>query len=261
MTTADVFKLAIAAAAGGAVAFIVARGAADRQSERLDSLEAGQRAIVSELQRLKSAPSAPQQPAPPGANQPASPQLPATPLSIVGAASLGRNDAPLTMIEFSDFQCPFCLRHANQTFEQIKAAYVDTGKLRYVFRHFPIQSLHPEAVTGARAAECAGRQGKFWQFHKHLFANPKRMAQIDVEGYAIAEKLELNAFATCLSDPAVVARINSDLNDGSQAGVTGTPMFFVGRLENGQLRVARRLTGALPFSTFQQTFDQLLAGS
>lgn len=257
MTASDVVKLAIAAALGAAVAWVAVRGLPDRNADRLAALESSQQAILKELQGLRAGTAQPRAQANP--NQPSPTALPSMPLSIAGAASIGRADAPLTLIEFSDFQCPFCLRHVRETFAKIRASYVDTGKVRYVFRHYPIQSLHAQAWAGARAAECAQRQGKFWELHDRLFANPKQMSDADLEKYAQSEGLNMISFKQCYSDPAVTAKITQDLDDGTRAGVTGTPMFFLGTVENGKVKVARRLNGAVPYASFQQAFDALLA--
>jgi len=256
MFSANAAKMLIAAAAGAAVAWVAADRLIDRASDRMSALEAGQQAILKELQSLKG--QAPQA-AGPAAPSPVPPALPTQPLNIAGAASLGRNDAPLTLVEFSDFQCPYCSRHVRDTFDKIRDAYIDTGKLRYVFRHFPIQSLHPEAWAGARAAECAGRQGKFWSLHASLFANQKQMDDAALDKYARAAGVEMGAFKQCVSDPAVTAKITQDLDEGARAGVSGTPMFFVGTMENGKVRALRRLNGAVSFAAFQQTIDALLA--
>jgi protein-disulfide isomerase len=246
-------KMLIAAALGAALAWIAADRLSDRRDHRMAALEEGQQAILKELQGLKTQPVRPAAPA-----NVAPPALPSDPLAIAGAASLGRSDAPLTLIEFSDFQCPFCLRHVRQTFDKIRSEYVDTGKVRYVFRQFPIQSLHAQAWDGARAAECAGQQGKFWEMHSRLFANPKQMGPADLEGHARDVGLQQAAFKQCMSDAAVTAKITKDLDEGARAGVSGTPMFFVGTIENGKVKVLRRLNGAVPYSAFQQTFDSLL---
>jgi protein-disulfide isomerase len=174
---------------------------------------------------------------------------------------MGRADAPVTLVEFSDFQCPFCLRHAKQTFERIKASYVDTGKVRYVFRHNPIQSLHPQAWGAARAAECAGRQGKFWQMHTAIFDNQKQMSEADLKGYARSAGVDIGAYDKCVADPAVTAKIQGDLDEGMRIGVTGTPMFFIGKIENGKLRTMKRVNGAESFERFQQAIDAVLSGS
>jgi protein-disulfide isomerase len=253
MLSTNAPKMLIAAAFGAAIAWIAADRLTDRSGERMAALESGQQAILKELQGLKAQPV---RPAAPANLQP--PALPSQPLAIAGSASLGRDNAPLTLIEFSDFQCPFCLRHVRQTFDKIRADYIDTGKVRYVFRQFPIQSLHAQAWDGARAAECALRQGKFWEMHERLFANPKQMGPADLEGHARANGLQLATFKQCMSDPAVTAKITQDLDEGARAGVSGTPMFFVGTVENGKVKVLRRLNGAVAYSAFQQTFDSLL---
>lgn len=259
MNSSDIVKLLAAAVVGAALSWIVARGVPGGESVRLASLEAGQQAILTELQSLKQgAPQARQAPGNPGTPAAAVP-LPAAPLSIVGAASRGRVDAPLVLLEFSDFQCPFCARHTRETFDQIQRAYVDTGKLRYVFRHFPIESLHPNAFAAARAAECAGQQGKFWEIHSRLFSNQKQLTDADLLNHAKAIGLDTAAFQRCVATPEVQAKIMADLDEGARAGVSGTPMFFIGTMEGGKLRALRRLSGAVPFAAFQQTLDALLA--
>jgi len=248
-------KLLIAAIVGAALSWLATRGLPGGESARLATLEAGQQAILKELQGLKGG--APTNAAPQAA--PAPPALPSAPLSIAGSAVLGRADAPLTLIEFSDFQCPFCARHTRDTFEQIRKAYVDTGKLRYVFRHFPIESLHPNAFAAARAAECVGLQGKFWEMHPRLFANQKQLGDADLLNHAKALGIDTAAYQQCVALPEVQAKIMADLDEGSRAGVSGTPMFFIGTIEGGKLRALKRLNGAVPFTAFQQTIDALLA--
>jgi protein-disulfide isomerase len=261
MNTANVPSLLLAAALGAAVSWLAARGLPGGDAGRMTALEANQQAMLKELQALKASGPAPQQPAAQGQNAapPPPPALPADPLTIAGAASMGRADAPLTLIEFSDFQCPFCSRHVRETFDKIRTAYVDTGKVRYVFRNYPIESLHPQAWASARTAECAGRQGKFWELHQRLFANQKQLSDADLQTYARAAGVDMKALNLCIADPAVTAKISKDLDEGSRAGVSGTPIFFVGRIENGKVKALRRLNGAVPFAAFQQTFDALLA--
>lgn len=259
MPASNTVNLILAAAAGAAIAWFAARGLPGGDAARMAALESNQAAILKELQGLKS-PGQPAAPAAPANQAPPAPlPLPPDPLMIAGAASLGRIDAPLTMVEFSDFQCPFCSRHVRETFEKIRTAYVDTGKVRYVFRNYPIEQLHPQAWAAARAAECAGRQGKFWDLHTSLFANQKQLGDADLQNYARAAGVDMAAFQRCVADPAVTAKITQDRDDGSRAGVTGTPMFFVGKMENGKLRTLKRVNGAAAFSAFQQTFDSLLA--
>lgn len=255
MMSSNTGKLLTAAIVGAALSWLAARGLPGGESARLATLEAGQQAILKELQGLKGG--APANAAPQAA--PAPPALPSAPLSIAGSAVRGRADAPLTLIEFSDFQCPFCARHTRETFEQIQKTYVDTGKVRYVFRHFPIESLHKRAFAGAYAAECAARQGKFWEIHTRLFANQKQMEDADLLAHAKAIGVDTAAYQQCVTAADVKAKVMADLDEGARAGVSGTPMFFIGTMEGGKVRALKRLNGAVPFAAFQQTIDALLA--
>lgn len=249
-------KMVLSAVAGAAIAWIAARGLpGGADAAKIAALESNQQAILKELQDLKTGGRAP---APANAQPAAQLPLPEAPLTIAGAASLGSANAPLTLIEFSDFQCPYCARHVRETFDQVKKAYVDTGKVRYVFRHFPIEQLHPQAWAAARTAECAERQGKFWDMHKQLFANQKQLSDADLQRYARASGLDLNALQQCVADPQVTAKITQDLDEGARAGVSGTPMFFIGKVENGKVRALKRLNGAVAYAAFAQTFDSLL---
>lgn len=259
MNSSNTVKMLVAALVGAALSWFAARGLPGGEASRLATLESGQQAILQELQALKaSGPQARPAQANPG-QAPAPPPLPAAPLSIAGAAFRGRADAPLTLIEFSDFQCPFCARHTRETFEQIQKTYVDTGKVRYVFRHFPIESLHKRAFAGAYAAECAARQGKFWEIHTRLFANQQQMEDADLLAHAKAIGVDLAAFQQCVTAADVKAKVMTDLDEGARAGVSGTPMFFIGTMEGGKVRALKRLNGAVPFAAFQQTIDALLA--
>jgi protein-disulfide isomerase len=180
-------------------------------------------------------------------------------LTVEGAASMGRADAPVTLIEFSDFQCPFCGRYVRDTFPQIKSAYVDTGKIRYVFRHYPIDSLHPEAVGSARAAHCAQKQGKFWDLHDRLFANPREQSPDQLSGYASAIGLNMNAYKTCVAGPAP-AVVDADINAAIDGGAMGTPAFFIGTSKpGGPVRVTATVYGAKPFDEFKAAIEQALA--
>lgn len=227
---------------------------------RLAALEAQQKAILKELQELKALLQA--RPAvPAAAAAPATPPaIPAFDLAIAGSPSKGRADAPLVIVEFSDFECPFCGRYARDTFASVEREYVATGKVRYVFRHFPIERSHPRAMGASQAAECAAAQGKFWELHSELFANQRAL---HVEALvASAHKLGLNmsSFRACLSAQAVApTRIRHDFEEGSRAGITGTPTFFIGTMtKDGKVKVLRRMVGAQPFAAFKKVLDSLL---
>ncbi|MBX7214744.1 MAG: thioredoxin domain-containing protein [Thermoflexales bacterium] len=171
------------------------------------------------------------------------------------ANTLGKADAPVTLVEYSDFQCPYCLRHYTDTQAKLIAEYVNTGKVKIVFKNFPIPELHPQAMQAAVAAECAADQGKFWAYHDVLFARfgaqSVDYSAAGLSGYATGMSLDKEKFENCLRDDKIVARINADRQEGSRLGVRGTPTFFV----NGQA-----LVGAQPYTVFKQVLDSALAG-
>jgi protein-disulfide isomerase len=117
-------------------------------------------------------------------------------VSTIGRPTLGRDDAPITIVEFSDYQCPFCARHAATAFSQLKTQYVDTGKVRYVFRDLPAAAIHAQARKAAEAAHCAGDQGMYWQMHDTLFANQMRLLPEDLKRHAAAIGLNEQTFGT-----------------------------------------------------------------
>jgi len=175
----------------------------------------------------------------------------------------GNPDATITIVEFSDFQCPFCQRFHQTTLPLILENYVDTGKVKFVYRDYPIQNLHPNgAISTALAAECADEQGKFWQYHDKLFQTQKnweRLASADVvnelKTFAADLELDTNQFNDCLNSGKYIDEVNNDLQDGASYGITGTPGFFIGNEERGYIKVS----GAQPYSVFQNILDQMLA--
>ncbi len=257
-------------AAVGVRGDVVADG--EQIEQRIAAIEAGQKAILKELQEIKTLLQArPPVPAPaagpPVAQANAAPQNPIGPpnfdMDVAGAATKGRADAKLVLLEFSDFQCPFCARYSRETFSQIERDYVDTGKVRYVFRHFPLERLHPQALGAAQAAECGLAQGKFWEMHARLFANQQTLGEPDLVKIAQGLGLNVPTFQQCLaSQSASPAKIRQDQTEGSRAGITGTPTFFLGTMtKEGKLKVARRLVGAQPYAAFKTAIDGLLATS
>ena len=182
-------------------------------------------------------------------------------LSTEGAASMGRADAKVTLVEFSDYQCPFCGRFTRTTLPRLIENYVSTGKVRYVFRDFPIQSIHRAAMGAAVAARCAGDQGKYWEAHDSLFAAQKQLGRKDWAGLTKDLALDSEAFAACLEEKRHRAAIAKDLAAGRRAGVRGTPTFFLGLTEPGQptVKASRRLVGAKPYAQFKEAIEALLA--
>lgn len=184
---------------------------------------------------------------------------PAGPVEIdtEGAFSVGDDDAPVVIVEFTDYQCPYCSRHFLQTYPQIKAEYVDTGKVRYVFMDFPLSSIHPQAQVAAEAARCAGDQGAYLTMHDMLFARQQEWSgRNDVaelfSGYVGELGLDTAAFDECLQSGRQESAVLDDLERGAALGINGTPAFFI----NGHF-----LSGAQPYEVFQQAIESLLAAA
>jgi protein-disulfide isomerase len=181
-------------------------------------------------------------------------------LAAVTGYALGKPDAPLTMIEFTDLQCPFCRQFHVTAFEQIKKDYIDTGKLRYISRDFPLDSLHPYAQNAARASRCAADQGKFWEMRHTILLNNAQLSADVFNTFAADLKLNVAAFKACTATAATKfqAEMQKDLTDATSVGVSGTPTFVIGRTSaNGIDGV--RLVGAQPYAVFDAKLQELLA--
>ena len=174
---------------------------------------------------------------------------------------IGNPDAPITIIEFSDFQCPFCARFYTQTLPLIHEEYIEPGKVKLVFRDYPIQSIHPNAVPSAVASECANEQGKFKEMHDMLFEKQNEWSGQETADalslfsqYATKIQLEQERFDSCLTNGKYIEEIKKDLDDGRDYGVSGTPGFFVGNDQIGYVE----LKGAQPFDSFKKVIDAQL---
>lgn len=139
----------------------------------------------------------------------------------------GMSNAPVTVVEYADFQCPFCGRFARETFPSIKQNYIDTGKVRWIFRHFPLRNIHPNAEGASQASECASDQNAFWNYHDRLFQQGTSLAIADLKAYASQLGLSSAAFDPCVDGGGKATRVQSDVNSGQALGVTGTPAFFI----------------------------------
>jgi len=178
--------------------------------------------------------------------------------SVTDAPVLGRNDAPVTLVEFSDYQCPFCQRFFATTLPALKKDYIDTGKLRFVYRDFPLE-MHPHAREAAVAAHCAGEQGKYWEMHDALFQYQAALAPAQLAERARALGLDSSRFDQCLTSGRHTASIERGLADGAAAGVQGTPGFVVGKTQPGDTIQGTPIRGAQPLETFRRIIEQLLA--
>jgi protein-disulfide isomerase len=167
------------------------------------------------------------------------------PVEVGSAPVRGNPAAPVTVVEFSDFQCPYCVR-ARPTVNRVRETYGD--KVRWVFRHFPLD-FHAQAVKAGEAAACAGEQGKFWEMHDLLWANTAKLQVSDLKSHAATLGLDGAKFGECLDSDRYAGLVEADLEAGQGYGVSGTPAFFV----NG-----RPLVGAQPFDAFAQIIDDEL---
>lgn len=178
-------------------------------------------------------------------------------VTIDDDAVLGDMDAPVTIIEFSDYQCPFCRSFWDETLPSIIGEYVSVGKVRFVYRDFPLSS-HPLALPFAEAAECSRDQDKYWEMHDMIFEQQGKLAAGTVNSIEIAdlsawaEDLEMNVgeFERCMEEDKYLEEIRKDFDDGVAAGVSGTPSFFI----NGEM-----LRGAVPFEAFKTVIEKKLA--
>jgi protein-disulfide isomerase len=162
--------------------------------------------------------------------------------------ALGPADAPITIVEFSDYQCPYCRRWHDQVYEPLLAAY--PGKIKFVYRHLPLESIHPEAIPAAEAAMCAGEQDAFWQFHEKLFSSESLGNQIYTQ-YAQDLGLDLKTFESCVSDRKYQQAVETDINFAVDLGIRSTPTFFINGLA---------IVGAQPLDVFRQVIEKELAG-
>lgn len=172
-----------------------------------------------------------------------------------GWHSQGREDAPVTVVEFADYQCPFCRKFQSETFAELKKDYIDTGKVRFVSRDLPLD-FHANAPNSAVAARCAGEQNKFWEMRDLMLARDADLAAAALRNYKQIN-LDTTAFDTCLGGNKYSAAIQRDMADASALGIRGTPSFVVGKTSKDKIR-GKRIAGAVPFSVFETAIkDQL----
>jgi protein-disulfide isomerase len=186
--------------------------------------------------------------------------LPAS-IDLSGGPFKGSATADVALVEFSDYECPFCIRHFTQVMPQVEAAYIQTGKIRYAFRDFPIDQLHPESIRAHVASHCANEQGKFWDLHNRLFSKAGTHTPADLAARAKEAGLNAGAFASCVADDKYSASIRQSTAFAISLGASGTPFFMVGKIDpkTNQFRPLTKLPGALPYAQFQQAIDAALS--
>ena len=178
---------------------------------------------------------------------------------------LGSKDAKVTLIEFSDYECPFCKRHFDQVYPSLKKDYIDTGKVKMVFRDYPLPFHDPMATFEANAVNCAREQGgdsAYFKFHDEIFKRTKSNGNglTKDEVYEIASDLGLNQanLKVCADSGKFTEEIKKDVTDGGAVGVSGTPSFFIGRSDPSGTITGQIIVGAQPYSAFQAAIDPLL---
>ena len=169
-----------------------------------------------------------------------------TDIAIAGFPSQGPATAPVTIVEFSDFECPYC-GGLFPTLKQVQKNYPEN--VRLVYRQFPLTNLHPHAMKAAEASLCANEQKKFWEFHDSMFGNQQELSVPDLKQRAVDLKLDTDAFNQCLDSGRQSAAVQADIQEGARAGVTGTPAMFI----NGRL-----LSGNQPYADIKEVIDDEL---
>jgi protein-disulfide isomerase len=218
--------------------------------EEVQTLQSQQREILSELNDLKLLLARP--PA-----RPAS-ALPFT-VNVQGEKSRGDSGASVAMIEYADFECPFCGKYAREVYPKILDEYVKTGKVKLFFRDLPLP-MHPHAMAAAHAARCAGEQGKYWEMHDSLFAKQAALSDPALSDRAQTLGLDTSNFKDCFSSGKYADEIQKSLSEAEKLGVRGTPTFFLGTVDpNGDVvKIGKIIVGARPYETFKAALDDLL---
>jgi protein-disulfide isomerase len=188
---------------------------------------------------------------------PAAPSAQNGKIKIGGLPILGRRDAPLTIMEFSDFQCLYCCAFHTGTFDELKKNWIDTGKARFFSRDLPLE-FHSNSAKPAQAARCAGEQNKFWEFRSLLIANADKLGADDILGYAQqVPQLDLDRFGACLKSDQFAAAIKKSVTDASTQGVSGTPSFLIGKTQ-GDTVEGTIMVGAKTFAEFDTRLKEQL---
>lgn len=173
-----------------------------------------------------------------------------------GWHALGREDAPVTMVEFTDYQCPFCRKYHAETFAELKKIYIDTGKVRFVSRDMPLD-FHPYAEKAAEAARCAGEQNKYWELRETMITNSTDLSPEAIVKYAQSSGLDMASFRACTDANKYKNEIQKDISDAETLGISGTPSFVIGKTDKNEI-AGVRVVGAVPLSVFESAIKDAL---
>jgi protein-disulfide isomerase len=215
--------------------------------KRLDEFELLQHRMQQQLEEIKSL------------LQTRSPTIPRAPVdaavnakvTIDGSATLGSTGARLIVVEFADYQCPFCGQYARNTYPEIRRQFVDAGKVLYVFKNFPLEAIHPMALKSAEAAECAGDQDRFWDMHDLLFKSQDQLSPDDIRRNAEILGLSLSQFDECVTSGQMTSRVRANQSEARELGINSTPTFLIAERQlDGAIRVKRKVVGAIPAANF-----------
>lgn len=168
--------------------------------------------------------------------------------------TLGKEDAVIAILEFSDYECPFCAKHYQKVLPKLRERYIDKGIVKYVMKDFPLE-FHAHAKKASLSARCAGEQGHYWAMHDVIFNAHDQVNDALVDSAAKQQGLDVKAFKRCVDNPAQLKSVQNDIALGTQLGVTGTPAFVIGRIKNKQLSSYKRLDGVQSFETFAGIID------
>ena len=226
--------------------------------ENVETLQAGQEQMQKDLEEIKKLLQQGARAAPAAA---AAQAFKPTEMQLGDVSYKGQQDAPVTLVEFSDYQCPFCKRHATTVMPALVESYVDNGKVRYVMREYPIENLHRRAVAASKAALCAGDQGDYWGMHDALFNDQRANTDENFQEFAAQLALDAAAFSDCLGDDRHMAQIKADQTAGQRLGVSGTPSFVLGLTDPddpGKVNLTKFIRGAQALPAFAAAIDDLL---
>jgi protein-disulfide isomerase len=229
--------------------------------EEIEALKQGQDQIQADLAEIKKLLQDGARAAPQAAR---GPTFAPTDTQLGNVPYRGDKDAPVTLIEFSDYQCPYCKRHATQVMPTLLSTYVDTGKLRYIMRENPIENLHARAIPASEAALCAGAQDKYWEMHDALFNDQKANTDENFQQMAANLGLDTTAFAECMSTDQFIEQIRADMTEGRRLGVSGTPSFVLGLTDpedSSKVHLTKFIRGAQSLQSFSAAVDELLASA
>jgi protein-disulfide isomerase len=207
--------------------------------------------ILEELRQIRQLLERQQQQKPPGPPEPARAQM-----NLDGAEMLGSKTAPITVVEFTDYQCPFCQRFHVAVFGDMKKNFIDTGKVRFYSRDLPLDSIHPNAMRAAMSARCAGEQGQFWTLRDIMGAHPDKLEMANIMDDAASLKMDTAAFRACVESGKYKEAVQTSVLEAMKFGISGTPSFVIGKSTpegvDGEV-----LEGALPLTEFAKVFAKV----